>query len=303
MPATFLRATVALVTLAAVSACEVCHLHYFHKDVASKTTMTSSSYCKEYKDEACCTAEVAAGVGDAQQGYLYPDHNPATGCGKLSSTCEAFFIEEGCFYECDHNLGKWRKHDDCDDESAAGTDWAENGWQIEGMPIKASYCDAWFEACKGPDNKLCMGVNSTDGKPQYGYFDQPTCHTDQGQGGCKRIDEVYSSGFHMCETMWQGSFKYETNANADAYVMTFTEDDVNPNNAKFTAKTYPDACPGKLGAINFTQAALEGCDAIPISYLKSYLGTSTSGASSSLRTSGSVFGTAAALVVAVSLLA
>jgi hypothetical protein len=236
-------------------------------------------------------------VGDAQQGYLYPDHNPATGCGKLSSTCEAFFIEEGCFYECDHNLGKWRKHVDCDDESA------ENGWQIEGMPIKASYCDAWFEACKGPDNKLCMGVNSTVGKPQYGYFDQPTCHTDQGQGGCKRIDEVYSSGFHMCETLWQGSFKYETNANADAYVMTFTEDDVNPNNAKFTAKTYPDACPGKLGAINFTQAALEGCDAIPISYLKSYLGTSTSGASSSLRTSGSVFGTAAALVVAVSLLA
>lgn len=241
-------------------------------------------------------------VGNAQQGYLYPDHNPATGCGKLSSTCEAFFIEEGCFYECDHNLGKWRKHDDCDDESAAGTDLAENGWQIEGMPIKASYCDAWFEACKGPDNKLCMGVNSTDGKPQYGYFDQPTCHKDQGKGGCKRIDEVYSSGFHMCETMWQGSFKYETNANADAYVMTFTEDDVNPNNAKFTAKTYPDACPGKLGAINFTQAELEGCDASAIYAAKSYLGFS-SGASSSLRAHGSVFGTAAALVVAASLLA
>ena len=31
------------------------------QDVASKTTMTSSSYCKEYKDQACCTAEVAAG--------------------------------------------------------------------------------------------------------------------------------------------------------------------------------------------------------------------------------------------------
>ena len=31
MAATSLRATVALVTLAAVSACEVCHLHYFHK--------------------------------------------------------------------------------------------------------------------------------------------------------------------------------------------------------------------------------------------------------------------------------
>ena len=31
MSATSLRATVALATLAAVSACEVCHLHYFHK--------------------------------------------------------------------------------------------------------------------------------------------------------------------------------------------------------------------------------------------------------------------------------
>ena len=235
-------------------------------------------------------------VGDEQLGYLYPDHNPVNGCGKLSSTCEAFFIEEGCFYECDHNLGKWRKHVDCADENKT------NGWQIEGMPIKASYCDAWFQACKGPANKMCLGVNSTDGKPQYGFNDGKTCHKDQGQGGCKRIDEVYTSGFHMCETMWGGSFKYETDATADAYVMTFTEGDVNPNNAKFTAKTYPDACPGKLGVINFTKAELEGCDASAIYAAKSYLGFS-SGASSSLRAHGSVFGTAAALVVAASLLA
>ena len=72
---------------------------------------------------------------------MYPDHNPVNGCGQLSSACEKFFIEEGCFYECDHNVGKWRKHDDC------GSDGTGNEWEIEAMPIKASYCDAWYEAC------------------------------------------------------------------------------------------------------------------------------------------------------------
>lgn len=196
---------------------------------------------------------------------MYPDHNPADGCGKLSSACEQFFIEEGCFYECDHNLGKWRKHEDCDG--------GNNGWEIEGMPIKASYCDAWYEACKGPENKLCMGSNSTEGAPQYGYFAQPDCHTEQGTAGCKRIDEVYTSGFHMCETMWAGSFKYESDTSKDAYVMSFDEGITNPNNAMFLGKEYPPVCEGDLGFVNITQAEIEGCTEEAVSSTHSYLGT------------------------------
>ena len=255
-----LRATVALATLATVSACEVCHVHYFHKDVATATVMTSNSYCKEYQDQACCTAEVAKGVGDAQTGYIYPDHNPANGCGQLSSACEAFFIEEGCFYECDHNLGKFRKHHDCGD----------NGWEIEAMPISAAYCDAWYEACKGGANKLCIGSASTDGNPQYDFFSQPDCHAEQDTLGCKRIDEVYTSGRHICETMWGTSYKYETNTTADSYVMSFDEGITNPNNAKFPNMSYPDVCPGDLGEIDFTQAALEGCSVEEIKASASY---------------------------------
>ena len=41
MPAKTLRATVALATLAAVQACEICHLHYYHK-VREETHMSAS---------------------------------------------------------------------------------------------------------------------------------------------------------------------------------------------------------------------------------------------------------------------
>ena len=184
---------------------------------------------------------------------MYPDHN--TGCGQLSSACEKFFIEQGCFYECDHNLGKWRKHDDC------GSDGTGNEWEIEGMPIKASYCDAWYEACRGAENKLCIGSASTEGNPQYAYFGQPDCHAEQGTGGCKRIDEVYTSGFHICETMWGTSFKYENDTSAEAYVMSFEEGTENPNNAIFQNKPYPAVCPVSIGGgVNMTLAAEEGCE-------------------------------------------
>jgi hypothetical protein len=44
-------------------------------------------------------------------------------------------IEESCFYECDKNLGKWRKFADCTD-----TGGDDNGWQIKDMPIKVWRC-------------------------------------------------------------------------------------------------------------------------------------------------------------------
>lgn len=223
---------------------------------------------------------------------MYPDHNPVNGCGQLSSACEKFFIEEGCFYECDHNVGKWRKHDDC------GSDGTGNEWEIEAMPIKASYCDAWYEACRGADNRLCIGSASTEGNPQYGYFGQPDCHTEQGTGGCKRIDEVYTSGFHICESMFGGSFKYENDTSAEAYVMSFDEGTANPNNAVFQNKNYPTVCPVSVGGgVNMTLAAEEGCDVDAVAILLIEQG------SGATRQSARAFGAAAAIAAASVLLA
>ena len=65
----------------------------------------------------------------------------------------------------------------------------------------------------------------------------------------------------MCETMWGTSFKYEDDTSKDAYVMSFTEGQTNPNNAMFASKGYPNRCDGELGAVNLTKAEEDGCPA------------------------------------------
>lgn len=55
-------------------------------------------------------------------------------CGELSQACERFFIQEACFYECDPNVGLWKIT-------------PNHTWKIYGMPIRSSYCDAWYQAC------------------------------------------------------------------------------------------------------------------------------------------------------------
>ena len=79
-------------------------------------------------------------------------------------------MEEACLYECDANLGAFRKYSDEEkalctaDGVAVGAtvtkadgssytcveQWgenAENAWEIHQMPIKASYADAFYRAC------------------------------------------------------------------------------------------------------------------------------------------------------------
>ena len=42
--------------------CEVCHLRYHHKDVATPTDFGDdlNGACRQYKDNSCCTAVTAA---------------------------------------------------------------------------------------------------------------------------------------------------------------------------------------------------------------------------------------------------
>lgn len=45
-------------------------------------------------------------------------------------------------YECDPNIGKFRKFQGCIDTTTG----EQNAWQIEALPLKASTCDAWCAA-------------------------------------------------------------------------------------------------------------------------------------------------------------
>ena len=105
---------------------------------------------------------------------------------KMSEACERFFVQEACLYECDPHAGDYRRYTDGETEAyeafvAAGGpeaggglaasdpvysgDFEHNGvtypksvfygdgvnapnkWQMYKMPIKASYCDAFYTAC------------------------------------------------------------------------------------------------------------------------------------------------------------
>jgi len=71
-------------------------------------------------------------------------------CGPLSPECERFFVQEACFYECEPSAGLYRKYHPSV-FNASNPD--HNEWQMSKMPIKASYCDAWFTACR--NDKFC----------------------------------------------------------------------------------------------------------------------------------------------------
>lgn len=78
----------------------------------------------------------------------------------MSQACERYFVQESCFYECDPHVGLYTKYNET---QISDPDY--NTWQIVGMPIKKSYCDGWFDACKndylcGADFFECADPNS-----------------------------------------------------------------------------------------------------------------------------------------------
>ena len=60
---------------------------------------------------------------------LYGDEYRWDRCGTLSPKCQQHFVDEACFYECDHHAGKFRMHADCED--------GDNGWQVRGTSLPA----------------------------------------------------------------------------------------------------------------------------------------------------------------------
>jgi len=126
---------------------DVCHLSYFHKDEPGPEP-DNFTECHPWKDNACCSHETVMTAQKLKEGYGAEYHWDR--CGKLSSECERFFVQEACFYECEPNAGLYRKwHPSIHNSSNPD----HNEWQMFKMPIKASYCDAWFTACR--KDKFC----------------------------------------------------------------------------------------------------------------------------------------------------
>jgi len=122
-----------------------CNVTYFHKSDPSPEP-DDFIECHPWKENACChqaTVTTPDAINTAYgEGYRWDR------CGKLSDACERFFVAEACFYECDVNLGHFRRFSDAEVASADdGSPAAWNTWQIQQMPVKASYCDSFYTAC------------------------------------------------------------------------------------------------------------------------------------------------------------
>lgn len=150
---------------------DVCHLEYNHKATPGSESLDE---CIPWSDHGCCAPATVVNATTLKENQGGPEYHWDR-CGSLSANCERFFIEEACFYECEPAVGLFRKypsgavlhdrdghevHDPrCDTYSDtfnqtfadANCNMGYNGhnsWEIHKMPIKASYCDAFYDACK-----------------------------------------------------------------------------------------------------------------------------------------------------------
>eukprot|EP00043_Microstomoeca_roanoka_P029658 m.22659 g.22659 ORF g.22659 m.22659 type:complete len:283 (-) comp9352_c0_seq1:381-1229(-) len=110
--------------------------------------------CHPWQDYACCTQETTSSTDKLRK--LYGPEYHWDRCGPLSGSCERFFVQEACFYECDANVGLFRRYNST---VYNASNPLHNDWEVYKMPIKASYCDAWFTACR--NDMFCSSDNGS----------------------------------------------------------------------------------------------------------------------------------------------
>jgi hypothetical protein len=159
---------------------------------------------------------------------------------------------EACFYECDHNIGKYRKYPTCVD--ALGE---QNAWEIAAMPLSSTQADAWFNACQ--NDLFCTGASGS-------YFDLPSVQCEKPVAPnittdtCRRFGDIYGNASNMITAMWSGSFAY---GGPNDY--TFPQpgaapfdgsSNINPNNLVAAASgiANPPFCPFRPSVDGQTQA-------------------------------------------------
>lgn len=121
---------------------DTCEVQYFHKTTPGPEP-PSFTECHPWRDHACCHEKTVESSDTLRTSYGPEFHWDR--CGPLSQACERFFVQEACFYECDVNVGNFRRFPK---GVFNASDPTHNTWELFKMPIRGDYCDAWFEACR-----------------------------------------------------------------------------------------------------------------------------------------------------------
>jgi len=135
------------------NATDECHLDYYHVDGPPVKENDKFTECHPWKDAACCKHGTIETADNLLHGY--GEKYRWDRCGKLSQECERFFVQEACFYECEPAAGLYRANpksqtiaDILGRRLYNASAHPDGSWKMEKMPIKASYCNAWMDACK-----------------------------------------------------------------------------------------------------------------------------------------------------------
>jgi len=179
----------------------------------STPSSQSLTNCPNYNSLSCCGPE---------RDHLITHNDPAapflgynwTACGPVSPQCEQFFIQQACYFECDPYQAAWANP--VFDQPAT----------FYGVPICASYCDSWFEACQA--ELTCTvewivgmtAVNNSDGTI--------TGYTCPPQSQCANISSAYNNGRGLCDMMF-GSYYHYTEDTNNCVSWDFTGSNPNQN--------------------------------------------------------------------------
>ena len=114
--------------------------------------------------------------------------------------------DEECFYQCEPMLGHFE---------------IGNTGYIAHVPVCASYCDRWFEACR--DDLTCV----VDWLADFDYAVEGN-NLCPPNSTCQTFEEVYGNGEGLCNRMWGDAFFYSEDVN-NCTVMAFDNAMPNPN--------------------------------------------------------------------------
>ncbi|XP_047741598.1 folate receptor gamma [Hyalella azteca] len=167
--------------------------------------------CSPWRNRSCCTQETARAIHESSHHPLDYDHCKSR--RTLSKDCRRHFTQDDCFYECSPNVGPWVVKDN------------ERPWRTErfyGVPLCASDCEAWFEAClydfTCTDNWSLNfrwvtitddGITKlSDGRQCKNGASSCKVNVCPEGSSCVTFLQMYGNASNFCETVWDGSWRY-----------------------------------------------------------------------------------------------
>ena len=90
------------------------------------------------------------------------------------------------------------------------------------VPICASYCNDWFNACRNDNTCVVNWLLLIN------VYIETGCNSCPPKFRCRTFEEAYTNGAGLCNTMWGTSYMYSEDEN-NCTVMDFPGDMPNPN--------------------------------------------------------------------------